>query len=96
MKWQELIELTDEDLEKLNVRAAGARRKLLKIFEQVKEAKQQLHEGKPTNISSNPTVTNNDAIAVRRVLLLLEVKSELGNASDNGFRYSLGARRQQL
>jgi len=40
LKWTELIELNDEDLEKRGVNALGARRKMLKVFEQVKEAKQ--------------------------------------------------------
>lgn len=39
LKWTELIELNDEDLEKRGVNALGARRKMLKVFEQVKEAK---------------------------------------------------------
>ncbi|KAI5928520.1 hypothetical protein F4810DRAFT_8126 [Camillea tinctor] len=39
MKWTELIELDDEALEKRGVNALGARRKMLKVFEQVKEAK---------------------------------------------------------
>ncbi|KAF7451508.1 SAM domain protein [Pyrenophora tritici-repentis] len=38
LKWQELIELDDEGLEKRGVNALGARRKMLKVFEQVKEA----------------------------------------------------------
>ncbi|KAF2175544.1 hypothetical protein K469DRAFT_724052 [Zopfia rhizophila CBS 207.26] len=39
LKWHELIELDDEGLEKRGVNALGARRKMLKVFEQVKEAK---------------------------------------------------------
>ncbi|KAH7095122.1 hypothetical protein FB567DRAFT_431703 [Paraphoma chrysanthemicola] len=39
LKWQELVELDDEGLEKRGVNALGARRKMLKVFEQVKEAK---------------------------------------------------------
>ncbi|QIX00599.1 hypothetical protein AMS68_006116 [Peltaster fructicola] len=37
-KWQELVQLDDEGLEKMGVNALGARRKLLKVFEQVREA----------------------------------------------------------
>jgi len=33
------VELDDEGLEKRGVNALGARRKMLKVFEQVKEAK---------------------------------------------------------
>ncbi|KAI1824811.1 protein VTS1 [Xylaria intraflava] len=36
MKWSDLIELDDEALEKRGVNALGARRKMLKVFEQVK------------------------------------------------------------
>ncbi|KAL1852872.1 hypothetical protein VTK73DRAFT_9116 [Phialemonium thermophilum] len=39
LKWTELIELDDKQLEELGVGAMGARRKMLKVFEQVKEAK---------------------------------------------------------
>ncbi|KAI6246160.1 RNA-binding protein [Erysiphe necator] len=39
MKWTELIELNDQALEERGVNALGARRKMLKVFEQVKEAK---------------------------------------------------------
>ncbi|KAF2814245.1 uncharacterized protein BDZ99DRAFT_516852 [Mytilinidion resinicola] len=39
LKWTELVELDDEGLEKRGVNALGARRKMLKVFEQVKEAK---------------------------------------------------------
>ncbi|OAA44906.1 protein VTS [Metarhizium rileyi] len=39
MKWTELIELDDKALEDRGVNALGARRKMLKVFEQVKEAK---------------------------------------------------------
>ncbi|TRX94437.1 hypothetical protein FHL15_004592 [Xylaria flabelliformis] len=39
MKWTDLVELDDEALEKRGVNALGARRKMLKVFEQVKEAK---------------------------------------------------------
>ncbi|KAI0402893.1 VTS1 protein [Xylaria palmicola] len=39
MKWTDLIELDDEALEKRGVNALGARRKMLKVFDQVKEAK---------------------------------------------------------
>jgi hypothetical protein len=41
LKWNELVELDDEGLEKRGVNALGARRKMLKVFEQVKEAKEQ-------------------------------------------------------
>jgi len=37
LRWQDLIELDDEALEKRGVNALGARRKMLKVFEQVKE-----------------------------------------------------------
>lgn len=40
LKWQELIELDDEGLDKRGVNALGARRKMLKVFEQVKEAQE--------------------------------------------------------
>ncbi|GJC86848.1 protein VTS1 [Colletotrichum liriopes] len=39
MKWHELIELDDKALEDRGVNALGARRKMLKVFEQVKDAK---------------------------------------------------------
>ncbi|CAI6097121.1 unnamed protein product [Clonostachys chloroleuca] len=39
MKWTELVELDDKALEQRGVNALGARRKMLKVFEQVKEAK---------------------------------------------------------
>lgn len=39
MKWTDLIELDDRQLEERGVNALGARRKMLKVFEQVKEAK---------------------------------------------------------
>ncbi|PHH67481.1 hypothetical protein CDD82_1446 [Ophiocordyceps australis] len=39
MKWNDLIELDDRALENRGVNALGARRKMLKVFEQVKEAK---------------------------------------------------------
>ncbi|MCJ1457436.1 Flap-structured DNA-binding and RNA-binding protein [Mycoblastus sanguinarius] len=38
-KWTELVELDDKGLEERGVNALGARRKMLKVFEQVKEAK---------------------------------------------------------
>ncbi|KZF24992.1 hypothetical protein L228DRAFT_265486 [Xylona heveae TC161] len=38
LRWTELVELDDEGLEKRGVNALGARRKMLKVFEQVKEA----------------------------------------------------------
>ncbi|KAF2242099.1 hypothetical protein BU26DRAFT_166006 [Trematosphaeria pertusa] len=40
LKWQELVELDDEGLEKRGVNALGARRKMLKVFDQVREAKE--------------------------------------------------------
>ncbi|KAK4224753.1 protein VTS1 [Podospora fimiseda] len=39
MKWTDLIELDDKQLEERGVNALGARRKMLKVFEQVREAK---------------------------------------------------------
>lgn len=39
MNWTDLIELDDKALEDRGVNALGARRKMLKVFEQVKEAK---------------------------------------------------------
>jgi hypothetical protein len=39
LKWTDLVDLDDEALEKRGVNALGARRKMLKVFEQVKEAK---------------------------------------------------------
>lgn len=38
LPWQELIELSDSELEARGVNALGARRKMLKVFEQIKEA----------------------------------------------------------
>lgn len=38
-KWTDLVELDDKGLEDRGVNALGARRKMLKVFEQVKEAK---------------------------------------------------------
>ncbi len=34
--WREIVQLSDEDLEKIGVGALGARRKLLKVFELVR------------------------------------------------------------
>ncbi|KAF4208460.1 hypothetical protein CNMCM8980_006694 [Aspergillus fumigatiaffinis] len=48
LKWTELIELDDKALEDRGVNALGARNKMLKVFEQVKEAKT---EGKLENIA---------------------------------------------
>ncbi|EPS38710.1 hypothetical protein H072_7543 [Dactylellina haptotyla CBS 200.50] len=39
LKWQDLVQLDDEALEKRGVAAVGARRKMLKVFEQVRDAK---------------------------------------------------------
>ncbi|EDN08338.1 conserved hypothetical protein [Histoplasma mississippiense (nom. inval.)] len=39
LKWTELIELNDKGLEERGVNALGARNKMLKVFEQVKEAR---------------------------------------------------------
>ncbi|RDA82693.1 hypothetical protein CP532_4460 [Ophiocordyceps camponoti-leonardi (nom. inval.)] len=39
MKWTELIELDDRALEERGVNALGARRKMLKVFDQVREAR---------------------------------------------------------
>ncbi|KAL2754729.1 hypothetical protein ACRALDRAFT_1042375 [Sodiomyces alcalophilus JCM 7366] len=39
MKWTDLIELDDKALEERGVNALGARRKMLKVFDQVKEAR---------------------------------------------------------
>ncbi|KAI0480603.1 protein VTS1 [Xylariaceae sp. FL0804] len=39
LQWTELVELDDEALEKRGVNALGARRKMLKVFEQVRDAK---------------------------------------------------------
>ncbi|KAI9728407.1 MAG: Flap-structured DNA-binding and RNA-binding protein [Chrysothrix sp. TS-e1954] len=36
--WQQLIEMNDDDLDKRGVNALGARRKMLKVFEEVKDA----------------------------------------------------------
>merc|ERR1712072_685219 len=41
MKWQDLVDLDEDGLEKRGVSAKGARSKLLKVFEQVKEAQQE-------------------------------------------------------
>lgn len=40
LKWNELVELNDEQLEKRGVNALGARRKMLKVFDQVKGEQQ--------------------------------------------------------
>ncbi len=45
MKWTDLIELDDKDLEDRGVNALGARRKMLKVFEQVKGMKAILDSG---------------------------------------------------
>ncbi|CAO3641492.1 unnamed protein product [Cunninghamella blakesleeana] len=37
MKWQDIIKLTDADLEEKGVAALGARRKMLKVFENIKQ-----------------------------------------------------------
>lgn len=39
MKWTDLVELDDKQLEDRGVNALGARRKMLKVFEQVKDAR---------------------------------------------------------
>lgn len=39
MKWTDLVELDDKGLEDRGVNALGARRKMLKVFEQIKEAR---------------------------------------------------------
>lgn len=49
LKWTELIELNDKQLEERGVNALGARNKMLKVFEQVKEAKA---EGKLDNATA--------------------------------------------
>ncbi|KAK4146201.1 uncharacterized protein C8A04DRAFT_26021 [Dichotomopilus funicola] len=41
MKWTDLVELDDKQLEERGVNALGARRKMLKVFEQVKEARNE-------------------------------------------------------
>lgn len=33
--WRDIIRLTDEDLETMGVGALGARRKMIKVFEQI-------------------------------------------------------------
>ncbi|KAH0116780.1 hypothetical protein KCU66_g10614, partial [Aureobasidium melanogenum] len=38
MRWQDLVQLDDDALDKKGVNALGARRKLLKVFETVREA----------------------------------------------------------
>ncbi|TPR11764.1 hypothetical protein CAN33_0050345 [Aspergillus niger] len=48
LKWTELVELNDKALEDRGVNALGARNKMLKVFEQVREAKA---EGKLDNIA---------------------------------------------
>lgn len=35
MQWQQVIRMSDEDMEKAGVSTVGARRKLLKVFENV-------------------------------------------------------------
>jgi hypothetical protein len=36
MKWQDIVKLTDTELEAKGVAALGARRKMLKIFENIR------------------------------------------------------------
>ncbi|RAH45782.1 RNA-binding protein VTS1 [Aspergillus aculeatinus CBS 121060] len=48
LKWTELVELNDKALEERGVNALGARNKMLKVFEQVREAKA---DGKLDNIA---------------------------------------------
>jgi len=36
--WKDLVKLTDEELEARGVNALGARRKMLKVFEQIRES----------------------------------------------------------
>jgi len=38
MKWDDLVKLDDKGLEARGVNALGARNKMLKVFEQVREA----------------------------------------------------------
>lgn len=38
IKWQDLVKMTEEDLESKGISALGARRKLMKAFETVNEA----------------------------------------------------------
>ncbi|CAN6672473.1 hypothetical protein TRVA0_046S00672 [Trichomonascus vanleenenianus] len=40
LDWKEMVQLSDEDLQKRGVTALGARRKMLKVFEQVRETHQ--------------------------------------------------------
>ncbi|KAL4941667.1 protein vts1 [Aspergillus oleicola] len=49
LQWSELVELSDKQLEDRGVNALGARNKMLKVFEQVREAKA---EGKLENVSA--------------------------------------------
>jgi hypothetical protein len=37
MKWQDIVKLSDEDLTAKGVAALGARRKMLKVFENVRQ-----------------------------------------------------------
>ncbi|QSL64524.1 hypothetical protein MERGE_001825 [Pneumocystis wakefieldiae] len=55
MNWKELIEMTDEQLEMKGVSALGARRKLLKSFDQIKEARNLVHTKYLKIIKSNNT-----------------------------------------
>ncbi|RAL09685.1 RNA-binding protein VTS1 [Aspergillus homomorphus CBS 101889] len=48
LKWTELVELNDKALEERGVNALGARNKMLKVFEQVREAKA---DGKLDNVA---------------------------------------------
>ncbi|KAL2834041.1 hypothetical protein BJY01DRAFT_88635 [Aspergillus pseudoustus] len=48
LKWSELVELNDKQLEERGVNALGARNKMLKVFEQVREAKA---DGKLDNVA---------------------------------------------
>ncbi|KAL4950804.1 hypothetical protein BDW69DRAFT_51051 [Aspergillus filifer] len=49
LQWSELVELSDKQLEDRGVNALGARNKMLKVFEQVREAKA---EGKLENVAA--------------------------------------------
>ncbi|KAL4961668.1 RNA-binding protein VTS1 [Aspergillus stella-maris] len=49
LQWSELVELSDKQLEDRGVNALGARNKMLKVFEQVREAKA---DGKLENVAA--------------------------------------------
>jgi hypothetical protein len=77
LSWHELIQLSDEELEKLGVRAIGARRKLLKTCKQVNEARGQLLAGEFSKLH-DAGVPADDPVRCALVLWEKEWKITLG------------------